>query len=100
MRLTDLAGLSFECPDEDAFPALRLARAVLADEGLAASIALNSANEALNDAVRAGQIPFGVLMPRLEQILDKLDMQPITSLDHIYDFDRRVRAYVKSQLEG
>ena len=91
LSLTDLANLTFEQPDEIAFPSLGYARAVLRSQSPSDAIALNSANETLNAAVRAGRLPFGMLMPLLGKTLDKLTGQPISNLEDIMAFDMSVR---------
>ena len=54
LDLAALGTLSFEAPDEERFPALRLAREVLAAGGSAGTV-LNAANEVAVEAFLAGQ---------------------------------------------
>ena len=67
-----LGRLDFEAPDEARFPALRLARAVMARGGLAAA-AFNGAKEAALDAFIAGAIRFTDMAPVVERVLDRMD---------------------------
>lgn len=99
LRLTDLRGLTFEQPDEIAFPTLGYARHALESQSLSASIALNSANEVLNEAVREQLIPFGALMPMLGDVLDAIDMQDIRGLADIRAFDEEVRRKAMALLQ-
>ncbi|HSB58380.1 MAG TPA: 1-deoxy-D-xylulose-5-phosphate reductoisomerase, partial [Methyloceanibacter sp.] len=55
LDLASLGALSFEAPDEDRFPALRLARDVLAAGGSASTV-LNAANEVAVQAFLDGRI--------------------------------------------
>ncbi len=98
LRLTDLSALTFEVPDEAAFPALGLARAAMAEPTGAASIALNAANEILNQAVRDGRLPFGRLIPMLKTFLAGLKYPPIPDMAAVAAYDREVRRKVEEQL--
>lgn len=57
LDLAALGALTFEAPDEERFPALRLAREVLAAGGSAGTV-LNAANEVAVGTFLAGQIGF------------------------------------------
>ena len=57
LDLASLGTLSFETPDEERFPALKLAREVLAEGGSAGTV-LNAANEVAVEAFLSGQIGF------------------------------------------
>ena len=54
LDLASLGTLSFEAPDEERFPALKLAREVLAEGGSAGTV-LNAANEVAVEAFLAGE---------------------------------------------
>ena len=96
--LTDLSALTFEAPDEAAFPTLSLARAAMAAQGPATSVALNAANEVLNALVRRGALPFGALMPHLVALMDRFDRPKIETLEDIVDWDQQVRAYTAASV--
>lgn len=98
LRLTDLSALTFETPDETAFPALGLARAAMADPSGAMSIALNAANEILNQAVRERRLPFGKLVPNLQDILAGLSLPAIPDMAAVAAFDAEVRRQVQESL--
>ena len=96
--LTDLSALTFEAPDEAAFPTLSLARMAMAAQGPATSVALNAANEVLNALVRRGALPFGALMPQLVALMDRFDRPKIDTLEDIVDWDQQVRAYTAASV--
>lgn len=68
LDLAELGTLSFEAPDEERFPALRLAREVLAAGGSAGTV-LNAANEVAVEAFLAGKIGFLAIASLVEATL-------------------------------
>ncbi|MCB1477851.1 MAG: 1-deoxy-D-xylulose-5-phosphate reductoisomerase [Rhodobiaceae bacterium] len=72
LDLAKLASLTFEAPDEDRFPALRLARELLSAPGGGAAIA-NAANEFAVDAFLNGRIAFTDIVRICEETLLKAD---------------------------
>ena len=85
-----LGSLTFEKPDEDKFPALRLARACLRAGGAACTV-FNGANEAAVAAFLRKEIPFGDIARRVERALEKLDGLKADSLEDIWEADRLAR---------
>lgn len=71
LDLAALGRLDFEPPDEARFPALRLAREVLAMGGLAGA-AFNAAKETALDAFLDGRLPFPGMAATVEHALEKL----------------------------
>jgi len=71
LDLAELAQLSFEAPDPDRFPALRLAREVMAIRGHAGA-AFNAAKEIALDEFIAGRIGFLDMAQLVERTLDSL----------------------------
>ena len=69
--LIALSRLTFEAADLERFPALRIARAALA-EGAGAPTALNAANEIAVAAFLDGRIAFGALPQIVEKTLDAM----------------------------
>src|SRR5688500_20286929 len=69
LDLARLGSLDFETPDEARFPALRLAREVLAAGGSAGTV-LNAANEIAVEAFLAGRIGFLGITAVVEETLD------------------------------
>ncbi len=70
LDLAELGRLTFEKPDEIRFPALRLAREVLADECRMGAV-LNAANEIAVEAFLENRISFGSMMDLVEEVLSK-----------------------------
>ena len=69
LDLTELGTLSFETPDPERFPALRLAREVLVAGGSAGTV-LNAANEVAVAAFLAGRIGFLAIVDLVEATLE------------------------------
>jgi 1-deoxy-D-xylulose-5-phosphate reductoisomerase len=90
LDLAALGHLTFEAPDPDRFPALRIARQAL-EEGGAAPIILNAANEVAVAAFLDGAIGFLDIAAIVEESLVTLARTPISALDHVYDTDRAAR---------
>ena len=94
----DLAGigaLTFRAPDEARYPALRLAREVMAAGGLAGAV-FNAAKEAALDAFIAGRLRFTEMAGLVERVLDRLAGEgglgkAPASLDMVLDTDRLAR---------
>ncbi len=64
LDLARIGALTFEEPDMERFPALRIARGVL-DQGGGLPTVLNAANEVAVEAFLAGRIPFGDIPRRV-----------------------------------
>ncbi|MCR8723836.1 1-deoxy-D-xylulose-5-phosphate reductoisomerase [Frigidibacter sp. ROC022] len=100
----DLAGIgrfSFEAPDETRFPALRLAREVMAEGGLAGA-AFNAAKEAAMDRFLAGTLGFTGMAPLVERVLDRMSGEGSLgidrfSLDNVTRIDAEARAIAMRQ---
>jgi len=69
LDLAAIGGLTFEMPDMDRFPCLRLAQSALAEGGAAPAI-LNAANEVAVDAFLKGRIGFGRIASIVANALD------------------------------
>ena len=90
LDLASLAKLEFGAPDLVRFPALRLAREVLAAGGAAPAI-LNAANEVAVAAFLARRIGFLDIVGTVEAVLDRLGAPPAEDLDSIIAFDAAAR---------
>ena len=88
--LFGLGKLTFEKPDEEKFPSLRLAREALAAGGAACTV-LNGANEEAVAAFLRGEIAFGEIYSRVAEALDRLAGLPAGNFDEIFEADRRAR---------
>jgi 1-deoxy-D-xylulose-5-phosphate reductoisomerase len=90
LDLTALARLTFEPPDPVRFPALRLARAALADGGTAPTV-LNAANEVAVAAFFERRIGFLDIARAVERTLDALPARPIANLEDVVATDLEAR---------
>ena len=93
--LFKLGSLTFEKPDEDKFPALRLARECLRAGGAACTV-FNGANEEAVAAFLREEIPFGEIAVRVERALEKLAGLPANCIEDIWEADRLARASAMS----
>jgi len=98
LDLAAIGELTFMAPDEERFPATRLAREAAAAGGAAPAV-LNAANEVAVAAFLAGQIAFTDISPLVAQTLDR-DLPPAPlSLDDVLAVDREARARATEMLE-
>ncbi len=93
--LAKLATLSFEAPDPDRFPALRLAREVMAARGLTGA-AFNAAKEVALDHFMAGGIGFSDMAPLVEDTIARLSRNNClgnapTALEDVLNMDHLAR---------
>lgn len=95
LDLARIGQLNFRAPDPARYPALRLAREVMATGGLAGA-AFNAAKERALDAFIAGEIGFVAMARVVETVLDRLSGEsgltdaPI-SLDNVMQMDHLAR---------
>lgn len=97
LRIEDYAHLTFERPDLDRFPNLRLAFETLAQGGDRTCV-LNAANEVTNEAFRRGQCKFLQMAEINEKVLDIMPMVARPSLDDYFAIDAEARIKTKEQL--
>jgi 1-deoxy-D-xylulose-5-phosphate reductoisomerase len=98
LDLAMLGSLTFHAPDEERFPATRLAREAVAAGGAAPAV-LNAANEVAVAAFLAGQIGFTQIAANVERVLSAgLPAAPAT-LDEVLMIDREARVMAKEILE-
>jgi 1-deoxy-D-xylulose-5-phosphate reductoisomerase len=90
LDLAEIGRLTFEPPDERRFPALRLAREVMAQGGNSATV-FNAANETAVHAFLAGEIGFLDIAATVERTLAAIPPASLDSLDDVYDVDRLAR---------
>ena len=95
MHLSELAKLTFFAPDEQAFPALRLARHAAKLKGDRGAV-LNGANEAAVGLFLAGRIGFTEIAGRVAQALDEIPYHASVSLEDVLAADRAAREIVRA----
>ncbi len=98
LDLAAIGELSFFAPDEERFPATRLAReAALA--GGAMPAVLNAANEVAVAAFLCGQIAFTRISSLVEDILSRMSPDAPRSLDEVLAVDAEARMRAEEMLE-
>jgi len=100
LDLAQLGTLSFEAPDEERFPALRVAREVLEAGGSAGTV-LNAANEIAVEAFLAGRIGFLAIASLVEATLAAsagLAGLERESVEDVLAIDAEARASARSLL--
>ncbi|HUT48022.1 MAG TPA: 1-deoxy-D-xylulose-5-phosphate reductoisomerase [Alphaproteobacteria bacterium] len=86
-----LGPLTFESPDPDQFPALRLAREALEAGGAAPAI-LNAANEIAVRGFLDGVLPFLAITEIVEACLERLPARAVTSIEDVRAIDTETRS--------
>ena len=94
LDLLTCGALTFDEPDEEAFPCLRLARQAAAAGGTACAI-LNGANEAAVGLFLAGEIGFNDIPRCVERAMERVPVQYKPSLADILEADGAARREVK-----
>jgi 1-deoxy-D-xylulose-5-phosphate reductoisomerase len=90
LDLAEVGALTFEPPDLDAFPCLRLARDAAVAGGTATCV-LNAANEVAVHAFLAGRLGFMGIPAVIETALEQLPAARVHSFDTLYDADAAAR---------
>ncbi len=90
LDLAQIGTLSFEAPDFERFPALRLAREALRHGGCAPTV-LNAANEVAVQAFLDGRIGFRDIARKVERVMAKSNFGLADSLDHVAAADGAAR---------
>jgi len=90
LDLVELGALTFEGPDLDSFPCLRLAREA-AEAGGTAPCVLNAANEVAVHAFLAGDLSFTGIPRVIESTLCELPTQPVRHFSDLYAADAQAR---------
>jgi 1-deoxy-D-xylulose-5-phosphate reductoisomerase len=90
LDLAALKNLSFERPDQQRFPCLRLAAEALQAGGTAPAV-LNAANEVAVEAFLAGRLPFTVIAEVIEATLNATAISDADSLDTVMQADAQAR---------
>jgi 1-deoxy-D-xylulose-5-phosphate reductoisomerase len=90
LDLVEVGALTFEAPDLDSFPCLRLAREA-AEAGGTAPCVLNAANEVAVHAFLAGELSFTGIPRVIESTLSELPAQPVRHFSDLYAADTQAR---------
>ena len=103
LDLASVATLTFEAPDPDRFPALRLARQVLETGGNAPTI-LNAANEIAVAEFLSQRIDYMAVTILVEQTLSRASQSgmtgPVANLDDVWEADRFARQVAQELAQG
>jgi 1-deoxy-D-xylulose-5-phosphate reductoisomerase len=90
LDLAAVGSLTFEPPDLETFPALRVAREAAIAGGTAPCV-LNAANEVAVHAFLGGRITFVAIAEVIEETLEQLGATPLREFDALFEADRRAR---------
>ncbi len=93
LDFTTLSALTFKSPDFDRYPCLKLAIEA-ANQGQAATTALNAANEVAVEAFLNNKIGFMAIADTVSYVLDKLSFSAPTSIDDVFVIDQWARRQV------
>jgi 1-deoxy-D-xylulose-5-phosphate reductoisomerase len=98
LDLAQVGALTFEPPDLEAFPCLRLSREAAAAGGTAPCV-LNAANEVAVHAFLAGRLGFMGIPAVIEQTLERVGASRVHAFESLYRADGEARA-VAAELVG
>jgi len=90
LDLAKVGRLTFEEPDLETFPCLRLAREAGQAGGMAPCV-LNAANEVAVGAFLAGELPFTGIAAVVESVLEATPAPPATHFADLFDCDAEAR---------
>jgi len=90
LDLASVGRLTFEPPDVEAFPCLRLAREAAAAGGTAPCV-MNAANEVAVHAFLSGELPFTGIPRVIESTLAELPAKPLRAFSDLYEADSQAR---------
>ncbi|MEZ4357026.1 MAG: 1-deoxy-D-xylulose-5-phosphate reductoisomerase [Eubacteriales bacterium] len=90
-----LGSLSFEAPDFNRFPSIKLAYDAL-DAGTAACVALNAANEVAVEMFLQGKIPLGKIYELTNESTEKFAAKTCDSIEDISYIDSLARKFIEN----
>ncbi len=99
LNLADVAKLEFEAPDEDRFPALRLAREAMVEGGAKPAI-LNAANEMAVAAFLERRIAFTDIAVIVESVLHAYDAAAPSTISDVLEIDGEARRLAARSMEA
>jgi len=97
LDLAEMTTLTFEKPDLQRFPCLRLAQEAL-NEGAAAAIVLNAANEVAVRGFLDKNIGFMDIPRVVEACLERHETGPVTSIDAVKQIDAQTRMVAEEKI--
>ncbi len=97
LALEKIGSLTFEAPDTNRFPLLKLAYEALSDKAAATTV-LNAANEVAVDAFLRRALSFTGIFKAVALTLEHFDLPEVTTLDDILAVDREARLKAKEAL--
>jgi 1-deoxy-D-xylulose-5-phosphate reductoisomerase len=95
LDLASMKQLTFERPDEDAFPCLRLAYEAARTGGTAPCV-LNAADEVAVNAFLSGHLSFNGIAEVVEQTLQAVEIGPVRHFSDLYRADEEAREIAAS----
>ena len=103
LDLAAIGSFEFRAPDDARWPALRIAREVMARGGLAGAV-FNAAKETALDGFIAGQLKFTQMSGVVSQVLDRMDAQgghidATMTLDNVLETDHLARKAARLAIE-
>jgi 1-deoxy-D-xylulose-5-phosphate reductoisomerase len=98
LDLAEVGELSFEPPDLEAFPCLRLAREA-GEEGGTAPCVLNAADEVAVAAFLDRRLPFTGIAEVVERTLAELPAQPPSHFEELFAIDAQARERAEGLIE-
>lgn len=98
LDFTKIAALTFSHPDEERFPALRLATECLA-KGQTATAVMNAANEVAVGAFLNRKIGFLDIVRTVENVVENAVLTPVTTIEEVIAADRKAREDARRCIE-
>ena len=99
LDLAETGELTFEQPDLEAFPCLRLAREA-GELGGTAPCVLNAANEVAVEAFLGGELGFTGIPEVIERTLDAMPLRQVTHFQELFEADAAARDHASGLLGG
>lgn len=96
LRLEEIGNLTFEAPDMERFPALKLAKQALQMGGAAPTV-LNAANEVAVEDFLRGRIGFLHIAGIVEETLGRTPSNRLNTLEDVGEADRWARRHAHEQ---
>jgi 1-deoxy-D-xylulose-5-phosphate reductoisomerase len=97
LDLAAVGELTFEEPDLETFPCLRLAREA-GEAGGTATCVLNAADEVAVAAFLDGRIGFDAIAAAIERVLTEMPSRPLTHFEDLFEVDAEARRRAEEQV--